>query len=772
MSQSLDLFLLPIFRQNNRDLDQIPGLLAAQAPRHAGRGRSNEILLIHLFLEGTAPLSHKGFDKLLAHLSEVYFKTSGSSTTAMGTVITWLNQYLLERNRRGAERNMRAIGKVTLAVLRGGRLNLAHSGSPHTYIVTSRGLSLLYDEGSSDRGLGFGQTANIRYHLMDISPGDLVLLAPDPPPIWTKPVLIGLRGLTLQVAYERLIDGIGPQLQAALIQFKDGPGGLHLEKPQISSIGPMIQRTDSPPNPAMVSTSGLVISKEKEPSAAEIPHHPAVVHDQETSAERAFSKDEALSQDLTGTRESPPESKKIRRNFPAYLPSARKRSTAKPIKRTEPKHTREPWLGPALLKIGKAIALTLKRFWHLLSQMLKRMLPDSSIPSISTSTMALIAVAVPVLVVAIAATVYIKRGRGSLYEQYYLQAQSAAEAAIQLSEPSEIREAWNIVLNHLDQAEEYRITDDSQAIRDYAITVLDDLDLIVRLPFQPALATTLPMDASIHRIVVTEGDSVIYLLNQTDGHVYRGTLTDQGYVIDKDFICEPVPAPLIVGPLVDILPLPLESEDKATVMGLDGNGNLMRCIPGGSAPYAFQMPPPDMHWGTPLAFDSTTLGLYVLDPMTNAVWIFWTNDDFGERPTLFFDEQIPPMGDVIDLALNRDELYLLHQDGHLTTCTFGYPTRCEDPALITDLRNGLESTPTIDNAIFQEIQLTSPPDSSIFLLEPTKPSIYRFTLRLNYHKQYRPLEPLTKGSATAFTVSSGHQVFLAIGNKVFVALLP
>jgi len=441
-------------------------------------------------------------------------------------------------------------------------------------------------------------------------------------------------------------------------------------------------------------------------------------------------------------------------------------------KQSRPDVTREPWVGSALIKIGKAIGITLQRAWHFVSQMIKRMMPDESMPSISTSTMAIIAIAVPVLVVAVAATVYFKRGRGNLYEQYYAEAQYAAEAAIQLSEPSAIRGAWNDVINHLDQAEQYQVTEDSQAMRDYALNVLDGLDLVVRLPFQPALATRLPADASIHRIVVTESDSVIYLLNGTDGHVYRGTLTDQGYVIDQDFICEPVPTPLIVGPLVDILPLPIESEDKATLMGMDGNGNLLKCIPGGSAPLAFQMPPPDMHWGTPLAFESTSLGLYVLDPVTNAVWIFWVNDDFGERPMLFFDEQIPPMGDVIDLTINRDELYLLHQDGHLTTCAYGNPTHCEDPAMMTDLRYDNTRTPTIDDVIFQEIQLTNPPDSSIFLLEPTGPAIYRFTLRLNYHTQYLPLEHLSDDPATAFAVSTGHQVFLAIGNQVYVAPLP
>ena len=773
MTQPVDLHITPIYRQNNRDLESLPGLLAIKAPRRSARGRSGELLVIYLSLTGNAPLSPKGYNKLLAHLAKKYFETPGSSTTAMGALATWLNLYLLERNRRGAEKDMRAVGMMTLAVLRGEHLNLAQCGLSHSFIINEEGLTHLFDGDSHDRGLGLGQRANVRYNLLDISPGDIVLIAPEPPPIWTKAIFMSLRGLEPQAAYQRLIDRIGSELKAALIHLKEGSSDFHLLTPPISKpVHTNITEHASKEQSIALSSAA---AREKEKQAEEVsPSTPSISSGTaappvETYKEKVKPVGEKRTKTQVGAKTSHPES--------IHSPKINKRRTQKrSVKRSEktPRQQtpKEPWLVPAILKIGRAIGLTLQRFWHFLSQMFKRMLPEDSIPTISTSTMAIIAVVVPILVVAVGATVYFSRGRENLYQQYYTGAIDAAESAIQLTDPIAIRDIWYTVLDHLDQAEQYQVTEDSRALRDYAVNVLDDLDGVTRLTFQPALATSLPPDTSIHRIVVTEGDSVIYLLNQTEGHVYRGNLTEQGYVLEESFVCEPVPTPLIVGKLVDILPLPLESEDRATIMGMDGNGNLMRCIPGGAAPLAFQMPPPDMHWGTPLAFESTSLGLYVLDPVTNAVWIFWANDDFGERPTLFFDEQVPPMGDVIDITLNREELYLLHQDGHLTTCSFGYPTRCEDPAMMTDLRYDNNQTATIDGAAFQEIQITTPPDSSIFLLEPTTPSIYRFTLRLNYYTQYRPQSTFAEGSATAFYVSPGHQIFLAIGNQVYVAPLP
>ena len=436
------------------------------------------------------------------------------------------------------------------------------------------------------------------------------------------------------------------------------------------------------------------------------------------------------------------------------------------------KPQKERIFGPALLKIGQAVGDTLRQASYGIGQLIKRMLPDASLLTIPTSVMVFIAIAVPIVVVAIAATAYFQRGRGRMYEENYLQAEYAAEQALQLSDSRDLRDAWNSVLDHLGKAEAYEITENSQAMRIYALNVLDNLDVVVRLPFQSAMKDSLPRDASIRRIVAREGDNELYLLNETDGHVIRATLTEQGYQIDSDFICEPVPKPLIVGALVDIISMPMDDPNNAAIMGMDANGNLMQCIPGGKPPLTSQMPPPDMSWGTPTAFDINSSGLYVLDPVTNAVWIFWHNDDLSELPTLFFDDQIPPMGDVIDLTLNRDDLFLVHDDGHLTTCAFGYPTRCQDPAMINDLRDGRESGPTIDNVVFREIQYAPPPDPSLYLLDPDTPAIYHFSVRLSFQRQYRSQSPLPEGPATAFTISPNRQIFLAIGDQIFFSPLP
>ncbi len=756
MNTSLDLILLPLYRQNNRDLTDLPGLYATQPPRRSARGRSLDNLVIHLALEGTAPLSPKGYNKLVGHLVDIFYKTSGSSTSAMKTVATWLNDYLIERNLRGTSRSMQSIGLLSLAVFRGNQLFLAQCGPTHAFLVNSGGLTHFHESDMEGRGLGLGRSTNIRYYQVTLSPDDLLVISSNPPAIWNTPVLNGLRGLSLGKIHLRLIHQIGPELEAVLIQVVSGSGIVKVLRPE--PVKPLQQVPD--------------IDSES---------YPRKTPSQEPHPKLDKVEQDIFSQQEVSLLEQPPHSpvkpEVEMHQVGSFPPKTHDRGVSTyPIqdipRKTKSRPQRERIVGPALLKIGQALGETIKQASEGIGQLIKRMLPDESLFAIPTTMMAFIAIAVPLVVVAVALTTYFQRGRVRMYEEFYLQAQYAAEQALQLSDATALRDAWHSVLDYLDNAEQYQITENSQAMRTYAMNVLDNLDVIVRLPFQKALVDILPNDVVFRRVVAREGDTELYLLNGTDGHVIRAVLTEQGYKIDPDFICEPVPKPLIVGELVDIIPLPLDDPNNAAIMGLDGNGNLMQCLPGGRPPLTFQMPPPDMSWGSPKAFDQTSAGLYVLDPITNAVWIFWNNDEFSQLPTLFFDEQIPPMGDVIDLTLNRDDLYLIHEDGHLTTCTFGYPTRCQDPAIINDLREGGESGPSIDNAVFQQIQYAPPPDPSLYLLEPETPAIYHFSVRLSYQRQFRSANLLPEGPATTFTVTPNRQVFLAIGNQVYFSPLP
>jgi len=207
------------------------------------------------------------------------------------------------------------------------------------------------------------------------------------------------------------------------------------------------------------------------------------------------------------------------------------------------------------------------------------------------------------------------------------------------------------------------------------------------------------------------------------------------------------------------------------VIGMDANGNLAQCIPAGKEQLSFPMPPPDSNWGSPQAFAMDAGDLFVLDPLTNSVWVYDGASEFRDLPNFFFGNQVPSLQDVVDLTVSDGRLYLLYDDGHLTTSFYGSDDYT-DPAIFQDPRDGFENGPTMVDAVFNQIQFAPPPDPSIYMLNPGGRSIYHFSLALVYQRQYHGQASLPEGPATAFAVSHNHQVFLAIGNRIYYALLP
>jgi hypothetical protein len=138
---------------------------------------------------------------------------------------------------------------------------------------------------------------------------------------------------------------------------------------------------------------------------------------------------------------------------------------------------------------------------------------------------------------------------------------------------------------------------------------------------------------------------------------------------------------------------------------------------------------------------------------------------------------IPTLTDVIDIAVDQEFLYMLHEDGSMTTCTdAGFSTECADPAPYGDARSGRMSEPLrFDDARFIRLQTTQPPDPSLYVLDQAAASIYHFSLRkLNLQRQYRAQVeqdyPLPAEPATAFAVTPNRRVMLAFGDQVFAAL--
>jgi hypothetical protein len=423
-----------------------------------------------------------------------------------------------------------------------------------------------------------------------------------------------------------------------------------------------------------------------------------------------------------------------------------------------------------------------ERFRTFLQRFIPRLLPgaDPNQPfMLSTYMLIFIAVVIPVLVVTIGSIVYFQFGHSLQYTELYGQAQAARTQAMSETDPARQRDAWQRVLNLLSDADEYRETDESQALRAEAQANLDALMGVIRLEFIPAFPNGLGSSVQISRMAASESD--LYILDAASGKVLHAVFTGRSLELDNAFNCQPgTYAGYQVGALVDILALPKVNAVDATVMGIDANGNLLYCAPD-QVSQAIPLPAlPNTNWGRIAGFALDSGNLYVLDAQSRSVWVFRGQDStFINTPYFYFGNDIPVNIDsAIDLAVSSDDLYLLHEDGHLSSCTFSrlteVPTRCQDPAPRVDNYPAHRDVDIFKLTRFTQMTMTNPPNSVILLLDSENQTVFRFSPR-SFELQNQitgyagKANPFQRGSVSAITVSPNYVLYLAIGEQVYFA---
>jgi len=724
MSDPLNLHILPVLRQESKELSRPPGLYVTGSgvAKRVPHSRKADTLILHLVLTGTATIPADGQTQLLEELARAYFSAPGAVTTALRDAITELNQFLLDRNLTSASSGLQATGLLTAIVLHERQLFIAQSGPNRVYAVSQSEARHFYDPDLSGRGLGVSRIPQVQFNHARLALGDLLVLTPDTIPAWTPESLLDAHGRSMNTIHRVMMNAAGENVNAVFIQAHPGkPGFKILEREKLATEPPV--RISVRDQTAPTSATG----KTPPGSTAAIP----------ASGEEAPA------------AEPPP---------PAQAP--RRKKEKRPI-------------GPMLLAVLRAFGTAMRSIGHSLKAILIRILPGTELGTIPGSTMAFFAVAIPIVIVAVAGFVYVRRGQDRQYTQYMQQAQEAIDWANGQTDPANIRLAWETVLVYMDAAEEYHVTDETIAIRQLAYIALDPLEVIDRLNFQPALNGPLSENVNIIRMAATRDE--LYMLDSFSGSIIRAWLSGRGYEIDRGFNCGPGSyGSYLVGDLIDMAALPRNNSQGASIMAMDANGIVVYCRP--EKPLlTVPLFPPNSNWGDPKAFVLDSGALYVLDPQTNAVWIYSGEDySFVDPPRLFFDDDVPVMADVIDFAIDLDDLYLLHEDGHLTTCTFGFagqPTTCTSPTPYTDTRGGRVSGATMEETHFTQIAFTTPPDPSIFLLDPEQAAIFHFSLRLTFQRQLREVAPLGE-PATAFAISPSRSVFIGMGNEILWANLP
>lgn len=804
-----DLNLLPIRLQQGQPGPDSGGFMAVTAPRRAARGRAEDVLILALSLAEGADVPSEMQQAWLNHLAQAYFKTSGSVTAALRTLIETLNLTLMEKNLKSE--GIAVTGAINLAVVHRHSLYLAQSGPTHAFMLNHQGLQHHTDPGHTDRGLGVSRAPAIRYFQDELGAGAFFFTADSPPASWTEMHLVSEAFPGLEQMRRRLLNQAPPNFQMTLTQLTSGEGRINLIRSGVRAAAsqekvPPGERQPEivtpPPEAAMRPEDSPETDPDppREVQAAFETAAPEQLEEQPPRRELQESPPEITAPGPVSQPDSPPHSQDARSAQP---PMAHLRAVPEPDAKPQParrprpeketgaaaRETLEKQKARAEAQGLTGLAAGLK-WWRqarngvetFFKDLVARWSPEGTdgSPTLSRRTLILIAIIIPLVVVAITAGVYLVRGRTQQYTYYLNQAEAYAEAASLTADPAAARSGWTQALTLLDTAESYRATDETAQLRDRVQDGLDLLDGAVRLDYRPALIGELYSGIEITRIVPFGSD--LYLLDEAGGRVIHAARRSQGYEVDADFVCAAGNfTGGAVGALVDMVALPINNPYQAHVLAVDAAGNLAYCA-AGQEPLVMALPAPGGAAGEITAIAYSGGYLYTLNPTADSIRVYLaTNGQFQDVPTEYFEgadlAEKPNLSQIVDMSVNGADLYLLQTDGLLVDCVSSglasNPVNCENPVTYVDGRAGLEDQPvTLPEAAFVGVLYTEPPDPSVSVLDATHGDIYRFSLRFRLYQRLRPemgAYEVDEPTATAFAIGIDRVAFLAYGHQLFFA---
>jgi hypothetical protein len=821
---TFDINILPIHRTNGQESADLPGLLAVTPPRKTARGRENDNLILYLTLAGNAAFSPAELRNLVNATATAFYQSTGSLTFAMRKLAENINSALLERNLSTTGRGQYALGYLVLAVVRGEHCTLLLSGPTHAVWVSEGKSRHIYDPALSGKGLGSSQSVQSYFSQVEFHTQDLLALCGKFPKDWEADLLNERPPASLEASYRKLTMTHG-DLNAALIQAHSGHGTITILRPELGKPRPTPVETApaaSPPagseeiaqaeassSPAenelddILSNSPATSSITEEeldaladfaahmvqPSAYAIPPQPDNLPPLQPTEAQTDTPGRSFLSSLPRSQSGESVSRPSILTSSQVEEEAEEEEIEEPIVvESRPRRTRSNAHAAATRQMAKVMVGGIKtgrrvneRFSSVLQRFIPRLLPgveSNQSRAMPAYVLAFIAVVIPVLVVTIASVVYLRFGQSVQYDELYGQALNQRAIATSETDPARQRDAWLSVLTILENADTYRQTAESDALRADAQANLDKLMGILRLEFIPAFANGLSGSSQISRLAASESE--LYMLDADRGNILHASFTGRSLSLDNMFNCQPgIYAGYQVGALVDVLALPKVNAVGAAVLGIDAAGNLLYCSPG-QVPQAFPLPPlPNTNWGRITAFALDNGNLYVLDGVSRAVWVFVGKDStFLDTPYFYFGNQIPDIDNAIDMAVSGDDMYLLHADGHLTSCTFSRisdaPTRCQDPAQTVDSFPAHRDMNVFAQAHFTQMTLTSPPNPVILLLDADHQRVFRLSPRslelqnqvTGYSGEGNPFQP---GPVSAMAVSPNYVLYLAIGNQVYFA---
>lgn len=152
--------------------DMTPPTAVITAPKRAARGRAGDMLCLLAELRGPEPLP---YEDLIERVSEVYWRTPGTITSALRAALAAVNDWLMDRNVK-ADVNDRHRAGVSCAVLRGAEVIIAQVGPAAAYVAHYGQVERFPASDMVPPAMGVTRSVEIRFSQSQLNPGDMLLL--------------------------------------------------------------------------------------------------------------------------------------------------------------------------------------------------------------------------------------------------------------------------------------------------------------------------------------------------------------------------------------------------------------------------------------------------------------------------------------------------------------------------------------------------------------------------------------------------------------------
>lgn len=817
-----DLFIYPFGFKENEEYSNLTGYFAGNVHRKATRTRVEDILVIRFTpfrkLNGE---DERQINQIVAKTGDQFYKTKGPITTAAKLAGEFFNNLLIQINIKNTSQSP-ILGSFHLLVLNKDDLYLVHAGGSTSYHLSRTRIEKFEDRTYGIEGIGVGKTIKLRFFHTKINESDRIILTTKSPKTWTKESLFENQRLSISHLRRMLRQLSQDDFEAVIIQFRNGNGSVHQlkldsaefsysENEDINSSNSDVQPVNGAAFPIMEknedsSQNSLPLTKIFEKKLDDEPQDNLVVDLPDFITEEVFDKSESdqISSQL-------------------QLESFNEKRINQPIKEEEIPHLQsqdgiflsgDTWDSGTNIQEkeqkkkapkneSKAFAillLSIRKFFHNLNEKytfftnklkksLERIFKSSSRSnfdkdpnSLSSASMLMIAILVAVFVSAIGITVYFQSGIGSQ------QAELIANANLLISDALDEPDANNQILMYQEalrlvtESESYGKSESTSEIKKFIQNQLDSLQGITRIDIQPTIFGGLDKRIQITKMGINANGDV-YALDSGTGRVIRMIATRPDYIIDNSFLCGPGKyGDVIVDPLIDIEPVNYANKINTSLMGIDGRGNLLMCIPG-SDPIAIELKRSDLNWGEIRALAYNGYSLYVLDSgsKNRDIYRYPSNDyAFDQVPESIFSGNIPEnLAGALDISVNQEELFLVHANGQLTRCNLNQLT-CENNIGYGLILGGKtrENYSVLPGSEISQVYVTLPPDPSIYFMDENNQAIYHFSMALNLQQQISPnlssqANNLDESSQlTAFTVNPNGIIHFAYGSQIYFGYLP